>query len=114
MRPGRGTLTRLRRFPEAARAFTPTGQGAWLRAPPGAKGPMPAQQTGRQAPSLRRCARALAGSQAEGGGLAQSMMEALPSGVVPLAGNLPLRSGLYRALLEIWRERQDHPDAGAG
>ncbi len=75
---------------------------------------MPAQQIVRQAPYLRRYARALTGSQAEGDGLVQSMMEALLSGAVQLDGELPLRTGLYRALLEIWRDGQDQADGALG
>jgi len=62
------------------------------------------KQIVRQAPYLRRYARALTGSQTAGDNLVQEMMERLLAGKVRLAGELSLRAGLYRALLETWRE----------
>jgi DNA-directed RNA polymerase specialized sigma24 family protein len=57
----------------------------------------------RQAPYLRRFARAVTGSQAAGDGLVQRMMEGLLAGEVRLPADLPLRVALYRALIEAWR-----------
>jgi DNA-directed RNA polymerase specialized sigma24 family protein len=62
------------------------------------------KQIVRQAPYLRRFARAVTGSQAEGDGLVQRMMEGLLAGSVRLPADLPLRVGLYRALIASWRD----------
>lgn len=67
------------------------------------------KQIVRQAPYLRRFARAVTGSQAEGDGLVQRMMEGLLAGAVRLPADLPLRVALYRALIAAWRV-----SAGAG
>jgi DNA-directed RNA polymerase specialized sigma24 family protein len=64
------------------------------------------KQIVRQAPYLRRFARAVTGSQAEGDNLVQRMMEGLLAGAVRLPAELPLRTGLYRALIAAWRERR--------
>jgi len=61
------------------------------------------KQIVRQAPYLRRFARAVTGSQSEGDQLVQRVMEGLLAGTVKLPAELPLRSGLYRALIEVWR-----------
>ena len=58
----------------------------------------------RQAPYMRRYARALTGSQSKGDLLVQAAMEALLSSRGELDGSLPLRTSLYRALNRIWRE----------
>ncbi|HTK34125.1 MAG TPA: response regulator [Caulobacteraceae bacterium] len=57
----------------------------------------------RQAPYLRRYARALTGAQALGDGLVQTMMEGLLAGTVRLASDLSFRASLYRALVATWR-----------
>jgi len=62
------------------------------------------KQIVRQAPYLRRFARAVTGSQLEGDGLVQRMMEGLLAGAVRLPADLPLRVALYRALIAAWRE----------
>jgi DNA-directed RNA polymerase specialized sigma24 family protein len=72
------------------------------------------KQIVRQAPYLRRFARALTGTQGEGDGLVQAMMEGLLVGAVRLSSELPLRASLYRALLESWRERRDVEPSAAG
>ena len=61
----------------------------------------------RQAPYLRRYARALTGSQALGDDLVQSTMEALLSGAVKLDADTPLRPALFRALYASWRRSSD-------
>ena len=72
------------------------------------------KQIVRQAPYLRRYARALTGSQGAGDGLVQSMMEGLLAGTVRLTPDLPLRAGLYRALLAAWRPRSEGAGAPSG
>ena len=64
------------------------------------------KQIVRQAPYLRRFARALMGTQGEGDAVVQAMMEGLLAGSVRLEPDLPLRAGLYRALIETWRRQQ--------
>jgi DNA-directed RNA polymerase specialized sigma24 family protein len=58
----------------------------------------------RHAPYLRRYARALTGSQADGDALVQATLETLLHGGVALTGDAPLRVGLYRALHATWRK----------
>jgi len=60
------------------------------------------KQIVRHAPSLRRYARALTGSQASGDALVQSALEGLLGGVLRLDETLPLRVGLYRVLHQVW------------
>ncbi len=62
------------------------------------------RQIGRQAPYLRRYARALTGSQGEGDLLVQSTMERLLSGALELEGGVPMRTALYGALHLTWIE----------
>lgn len=64
---------------------------------------MAAKQIARQAPYLRRFARALTGTQVDGDQLVQSAMEALLSDTAELDGDLPLRLALFRALHRAWR-----------
>ncbi len=79
-------------------------------APPSAQAPpesedvarMP-KQIVRQAPYLRRYARALTGSQARGDDLVGATLEQLLSGAVKLDGDMPLRPALFRALYAAWR-----------
>ena len=61
------------------------------------------KQIVRQAPYLRRFARALTGSQAQGDDLVQSSLEGLLSGAVKLDADAPLRPALFRALYSAWR-----------
>ena len=68
----------------------------------------------RQAPYLRRYARALTGSQAAGDALVQAAMEGLLTGELELHGELPLRTALYRAISDIWRTQSVHEDEGGG
>jgi CheY-like chemotaxis protein len=61
------------------------------------------KQIVRQAPYLRRYARALTGSQAAGDALVQAAMEGLLNGGLTLKADFTLRTALYRALSEVWR-----------
>ena len=70
---------------------------------------MSSKQIVRQAPYLRRYARALTGSQGRGDGLVQTAMEGLLKGDLTLDGGLPLRTALYRALIETWRIPVERP-----
>ncbi|MHB8284219.1 MAG: response regulator [Caulobacteraceae bacterium] len=70
------------------------------------------KQIVRHAPYLRRYARALTGAQARGDVLVQAAMEALLTGAVKLDGALPLRSGLYKVLHEMWVRSPDHDHVG--
>jgi DNA-directed RNA polymerase specialized sigma24 family protein len=63
-----------------------------------------AKQIVRQAPYLRRYARALTGAQSAGDALVQAAMEGILAGSLTLDPALPLRTALYRALNQIWRE----------
>ncbi len=56
----------------------------------------------RQAPYLRRYARALTGSQDVGDDLVRLTMQALIEGVITLEADLPLRTALYRTLHQTW------------
>jgi len=62
------------------------------------------KQIVRQAPYLRRYARALTGSQSAGDALVQAAMEGILAGSLTLDQALPLRTALYRALNQIWCE----------
>ncbi len=70
------------------------------------------KQIVRQAPYLRRFARALTGTQGEGDGLVQATMEGLLGGRVRLSSEMPLRPSLYHALLATWRARRDGEGRG--
>ena len=65
------------------------------------------KQIVRQAPYLRRYARALMGAQEAGDGLVQGMMEGLLAGSVKLDAELSFRAALYRALVTTWRRQID-------
>ena len=71
---------------------------------------MAAKQIARQAPYMRRFARALTGDQSEGDTLVHVAMERLIADPSELDGDLPLRLGLFRALHRAWR---DSPKASA-
>jgi len=58
----------------------------------------------RLTPYLRRYARALTGSQAEGDSLVQATLENLLRGVVELDRSGTLRPALFKAMHETWRE----------
>jgi CheY-like chemotaxis protein len=62
------------------------------------------KQIVRQAPYLRRYARALTGAQSSGDALVQAAMEGILAGTLSLNQDLPLRTAMYRALCQIWRE----------
>jgi DNA-directed RNA polymerase specialized sigma24 family protein len=64
---------------------------------------MSSKQIVRQAPYLRRYARALTGSQDRGDRLVQDAMEGLLRGEIVLDPSMPLRTALYGALIETWR-----------
>jgi DNA-directed RNA polymerase specialized sigma24 family protein len=63
-----------------------------------------AKQIVRQAPYLRRYARALTGAQSAGDALVQAAMEGILAGSLSLDPSLPLRTALYRALNQVWRD----------
>jgi CheY-like chemotaxis protein len=67
------------------------------------EGVMP-KQIVRQAPYLRRYARALTGAQSSGDALVQAAMEGILAGSLTLDPAFPLRTALYRALSQVWRE----------
>jgi len=60
------------------------------------------KQIVRHAPYLRRYARALTGSQRDGDLLVRTAMERMLDGSVRLDEQLPLRTGLYKALHQVW------------
>lgn len=60
------------------------------------------KQIARQAPYLRRYARALTGSQPHGDALVQSAIERLLDGRAQLDPALPLRPALFRVLHQSW------------
>lgn len=74
---------------------------------------MPAKQIVRQAPYLRRFARALMGTQETGDQLVQSTMERLLQGEVQLDDALGLRPALYHVLISTWRALDGHAEATA-
>lgn len=70
------------------------------------------KQIVRQAPYLRRYARALTGTQARGDALVAQAIEGLLAGLLNLDPDLPLRVGLYRVLHKVWK--LDGQGAGDG
>jgi CheY-like chemotaxis protein/DNA-directed RNA polymerase specialized sigma24 family protein len=66
-------------------------------------------------PQLRRYARALTGSQAEGDGLIAFMLEILIEDPSRLAADLPVKAALYRLFLDTYNARSSEhaPDATA-
>jgi DNA-directed RNA polymerase specialized sigma24 family protein/CheY-like chemotaxis protein len=60
------------------------------------------KQIVRHAPYLRRYARALTGSQREGDDLVRAAMERMLDGSVRLDDSVALRTGLYKALHQVW------------
>jgi DNA-directed RNA polymerase specialized sigma24 family protein len=70
------------------------------------------KQIVRQAPYLRRYARALTGSQADGDLAVQAAMEGLLNGSIALDPELPLRTALYRALHLGMVEQIERADRG--
>ncbi|CAN5358316.1 anti-anti sigma factor/receiver protein PhyR [soil metagenome] len=69
------------------------------------------KQIARQAPYLRRYARALTGSQAHGDALVQAAMERLLGGEARLDPDVPLRPSLFRVLHQVWMASPDGPRA---
>ena len=65
---------------------------------------MAAKQIARQAPYLRRYARALTGGQEGGDALVHTTMEGLLAEPSRLDGEFPLRLALFRALHRTWRD----------
>lgn len=61
------------------------------------------RQIARQAPYLRRYARALTGSQAKGDALVQTAVEGLLTGSLAMNPDLPVRVGLYQVLHQVWK-----------
>ena len=110
---------KLGRFSVAARRGGETPDAVRAQAgsePAGAVdgGRMP-KQIVRQAPYLRRYARALTGSQAQGDDLVQATLEELLSGALRLDPDAPLRPALFRALYTAWRRAGGFASgAGAG
>jgi DNA-directed RNA polymerase specialized sigma24 family protein/CheY-like chemotaxis protein len=70
---------------------------------PGEGRAMSSRQIGRQAPYLRRYARALTGSQALGDGVVAAALEGLLRGAIPLDEEFGLRPALFAALHKAWR-----------
>jgi CheY-like chemotaxis protein len=64
---------------------------------------MSSQPILRQAPYLRRYARALMGSQTEGDAFVGRTLEALLSGDLELPERVPIRLALFRAFHQTWR-----------
>ena len=60
------------------------------------------KQIARQAPLLRRYARALTGAQGRGDGLVAAAIGGLLEGRFHLSSDLPLRVALYRVLHQVW------------
>ena len=75
---------------------------------------MPAKQIVRQAPYLRRFARALTGAQEAGDQLVQSTMERLLLGEAQLDEGMGLRPALYHVLLSTWRAIDGHAGGATG
>jgi DNA-directed RNA polymerase specialized sigma24 family protein/CheY-like chemotaxis protein len=65
---------------------------------------------GPHLPFLRRYARALTGSQANGDAYVRVVLESLLDGDMKLADDLPPRLALYRLFHELWSSNM-HPDA---
>jgi CheY-like chemotaxis protein len=65
---------------------------------------MPSKPILRQAPYLRRYARALTGSQSEGDGFVHATLEALQRGELMLNQDRPARLALFRAFHQTWRK----------
>ena len=101
---------KLGRFPNAATARGSVTPEAVRMQPEREDGSRMPKQIVRQAPYLRRYARALTGSQAQGDELVHSTLEALLSGEVQLDADTPLRPALFRALYTNWRRS---PEVGA-
>ena len=72
------------------------------------------KQIVRQAPYLRRYARALTGSQARGDRLVQAAMEDLLEGRVKLDPAVPLRPALFRVLHRNWLQAAAADTASGG
>lgn len=64
---------------------------------------MPTEPILRHTPYLRRYARALTGSQAEGDGLVQATLENLLNAHVHLDRSAAMRTALFKALHDTWR-----------
>ncbi len=99
-------MRRLGRLTSILRPASPTQGRAAEVAPAGEpfEDSMAAKQIARQAPYMRRFARALTGAQAEGDVLVQAAMEHLLADVGQLQGDVPLRLALFRALHRAWRD----------
>ncbi len=73
------------------------------------------KQVSRHAPYMRRYARAITGAQERGDALVQAAMEGMLAGSLSFDSRLPLRTALYRALHQRWREgdgeEQAQPEA---
>jgi CheY-like chemotaxis protein len=67
--------------------------------------PMNAKDITRQTPYLRRYARALTGSQAQGDEFVRTALSALEEGRLELDPGLPVRAALYQAFHKVWRRQ---------
>jgi DNA-directed RNA polymerase specialized sigma24 family protein len=79
---------------------------------------MRTQDFARQTPYLRRYARALTGSQAEGDDFVQAALEAIRDRRILLDPGLPAKTALFKVFHAIWRKALnghsiDAPNAGA-
>ena len=104
---------KLGRFPTATSSGGFAAPDAVRMQPERENGSRMPKQIVRQAPYLRRYARALTGSQARGDDLVQATLEALLSGETKLDADTPLRPALFRALYTSWRRSSDG-DAASG
>ena len=102
---GDAVLSRLGRFgrslwegPSQARAAAADNDADLARAQSAYR------QIARQAPYMRRYARALTGAQPDGDGLVQRAIDLIQAGSVSLAPELPPRAAVYQVLHSIWRE----------
>ncbi len=72
---------------------------------------MPVSRVASHIPALRRYARALTGSQAEGDGLVQTALERIIAGALPLTADPTPKAGLFRAFHQAWlRDHADRPE----
>jgi DNA-directed RNA polymerase specialized sigma24 family protein len=65
---------------------------------------MHAQDFARQTPYLRRYARALTGSQAEGDEIVQAALKAIGDRRIPLDPGLPPKTALFKVFHAVWRK----------
>ena len=105
---------KLGRFSQATPTRSATAPDAVRMQPEREESGRMPKQIVRQAPYLRRYARALTGSQARGDDLVHATLEALLSGEVKLDAETPLRPALFRALYAEWRRSPAGGGAASG